>query len=149
MNIDEQMAEVAIKSFIREILDRLDRAAAVAKAAHARADASNVDEAVEIALDIEQPMYEANTLSGRGGLDQLCRQALSLRKTNYPKPTAAIPAAYSRICVQDRHYRLPGVHTVALTDPQSRFGGGHQNIAAVLAEAEQLGIPRVLQKGGE
>jgi hypothetical protein len=36
LNIDEQMAEVAIKSFIREILDRLDRAAAVAKAAHAR-----------------------------------------------------------------------------------------------------------------
>lgn len=80
MNIDEQMAEVAIKSFIREILDRLDRAAAVAKAAHARVDASNVDKAVEIALDIEQPMYEANTRSERGGLDQLCRQALSSEK---------------------------------------------------------------------
>jgi hypothetical protein len=124
LNIDEQMAEVAIKSFIRKILDRLDHAAAVAKAAHACADASNVDKAVEIALGIEQPMYDANTLSERGGLDQLCRQALSLRKTNYPEPTAVILAACSRICVQDRHYRLPGVRTVALTDPQSRLKGG-------------------------
>jgi hypothetical protein len=33
---------------------------------------------------------------------------------------------------------------VALTDPHSRFGAGHQNIAAVRAEAERLGIPRVL-----
>jgi hypothetical protein len=46
--------------------------------------------------------------------------------------------------VHDKYYRLPGVHTVALSDPQSRFGAGHQNIAAVRAEAEKLGIPRVL-----
>jgi hypothetical protein len=46
--------------------------------------------------------------------------------------------------VHDKHYRLPGVNTVALTDPKSHFGAGHQNIAAVLAEAERLGIPRVL-----
>ncbi len=54
------------------------------------------------------------------------------------------PLIRSRCLVHDKYYRLPGVHTVALTDPQSRFGAGHQNIAAVLAEAEQLGIPRVL-----
>jgi hypothetical protein len=36
------------------------------------------------------------------------------------------------------------VHTLALTDQQSRFGSGHQNIAAVRAEAEKLGVPRVL-----
>jgi tetratricopeptide (TPR) repeat protein len=46
--------------------------------------------------------------------------------------------------VHDKHYRLPGVHSVALTDPHSRFGAGHQNIAAVRAEAERLGVPRVL-----
>lgn len=46
--------------------------------------------------------------------------------------------------VHDKYYRLPGVHTVALTDPQSRFGAGYQNTAAVLAEAERLGVPRVL-----
>jgi len=33
---------------------------------------------------------------------------------------------------------------VALTDAQSHFGAGHQNLAAVLGEAERLGIPRVL-----
>ena len=32
----------------------------------------------------------------------------------------------------------------AADDPQSRFGAGHQNIAAVLQEVERLGIPRVL-----
>ena len=46
--------------------------------------------------------------------------------------------------VHDKYYRLPGVHTVALTDPQSHFGAGYQNTAAVLAEAERLGVPRVL-----
>jgi hypothetical protein len=54
------------------------------------------------------------------------------------------PLIRSRCLVHDKYYRLPGVHTVALTDPQSHFGAGHQNIAAVLAEAERLRIPRVL-----
>jgi hypothetical protein len=36
------------------------------------------------------------------------------------------------------------VHQVALPDPKSHFGAGHQNIAAVLKEVEQLGIPRLL-----
>lgn len=38
------------------------------RAAHASADAGNDDKAVEIALDIEQPMYEANTLLNAAGL---------------------------------------------------------------------------------
>lgn len=54
------------------------------------------------------------------------------------------PLIRSRCLVHDKYYRLPGVHTVALADPQSHFGAGHQNLAAVLAEAERLGIPRVL-----
>ncbi len=54
------------------------------------------------------------------------------------------PLIKSRCLVHDKYYRLPGIHTIALTDPQSHFGAGHQNIAAVLAEAERLGIPRVL-----
>jgi hypothetical protein len=54
------------------------------------------------------------------------------------------PLIRSRCLVHDKYYRLPGVHTIALTDPQSHFGAGHQNPAAVLAEAERLGIPRVL-----
>ena len=54
------------------------------------------------------------------------------------------PLIRSRCLVHDKYYRLPGVHTVPLTDPKSRFGTGYQNITAVLAEAERLGIPRVL-----
>lgn len=54
------------------------------------------------------------------------------------------PLIRGRTLVHDKYYRLPGVHTVALTDPKSHFGGGHQNIGHVLAEAEQLGIPRVV-----
>ncbi len=54
------------------------------------------------------------------------------------------PLIRSRCLVHDKYYRLPGVYTVALTDPQSRFGAGHQNITAVFAELERLGIPRVL-----
>jgi tetratricopeptide (TPR) repeat protein len=54
------------------------------------------------------------------------------------------PLIRNRCLVHDKYYRLDGVHTVPLTDPQSRFGAGHQNIAKVLEEAERLGIPRVL-----
>jgi tetratricopeptide (TPR) repeat protein len=54
------------------------------------------------------------------------------------------PLIRGRCLVHDKYYHLAGVHEVALPDPQSHFGGGHQNIAAVLAEVEQLGIPRVL-----
>jgi len=36
------------------------------------------------------------------------------------------------------------VHEAKLPDPNSHFGAGHQNIAAVLKEVEQLKIPRVL-----
>jgi tetratricopeptide (TPR) repeat protein len=54
------------------------------------------------------------------------------------------PLIRGRALVHDKYYRLPGVHTVPLTDPKSHFGAGHQNIGRVLAEAEQLGIPRVL-----
>jgi hypothetical protein len=54
------------------------------------------------------------------------------------------PLIRNRCLVHDKHYRLDGVHTVALTDPKSHFGGGRQNLAAVLGETESLGIPRVL-----
>jgi tetratricopeptide (TPR) repeat protein len=54
------------------------------------------------------------------------------------------PIIRGRCFVHDKYYRLAGVHTVALTDPQSHFGAGHQNIAAVRAEAEKLEIPRAL-----
>ncbi len=54
------------------------------------------------------------------------------------------PLIRDRCLVHDKHYRLDGVHTVALTDPKSHFGAGYQNLPSVLAEAESLGVPRVL-----
>jgi hypothetical protein len=53
------------------------------------------------------------------------------------------PLIRGRCLVHDKHYRLNGVRTVALTDSRSHFGAGHQNVAAVQAEAEKLGIPRL------
>jgi hypothetical protein len=54
------------------------------------------------------------------------------------------PLIRNRCLVHDKHYRLDGVHTVALTDPKSHFGAGRQNMPSVLGEVETLGIPRVL-----
>ena len=50
----------------------------------------------------------------------------------------------NRCLVHDKYYRLPGVHTVPLRDPESHFGAGHQNIDAVLEEVDRLGIPRLV-----
>jgi len=53
------------------------------------------------------------------------------------------PLIRAHCLVHDKYYHLPGVHQAVLPDPQSHFGAGHQNIAAVRAEAETLGIPRL------
>jgi hypothetical protein len=54
------------------------------------------------------------------------------------------PLIRGRCLVHDKYYDLEGVDTVRLPDPNSHFGGGHQNIDAVLRELDALGIPRVL-----
>lgn len=54
------------------------------------------------------------------------------------------PLIRNHCLVHDKHYRLAGVDTRPLPDPNSHFGAGHQNIKAVLAEVDRLGIPRVL-----
>ena len=54
------------------------------------------------------------------------------------------PLIRGRCLVHDKYYHLDDVHEAPLPDPKSHFGAGHQNIAAVLQEVEQLGIPRVL-----
>ncbi|MGA9087537.1 MAG: hypothetical protein WB420_00335 [Bradyrhizobium sp.] len=53
------------------------------------------------------------------------------------------PLIRNRCLVHDKYYRLPGVNTVPLRDPNSHFGAGHQNIDAVLEEVDRLGIPRL------
>jgi hypothetical protein len=53
------------------------------------------------------------------------------------------PIIRNRCLVHDKYYRLAGVDTVQLPDPKSRFGAGYQNIDAVIAEVDRLGIPRL------
>lgn len=53
------------------------------------------------------------------------------------------PLIRNRCLVHDRCYRLPGVHTLPLAERRSHFGAGHQDLAAVLAEVDRLGIPRL------
>ena len=54
------------------------------------------------------------------------------------------PLIRSRCLVHDKYYKLPDVHALPLPNPKSHFGAGQQNLAAVLKEVEQLGIPRIL-----
>lgn len=55
-------AEFAVKACLKELRMRLDEAARVARAAEVCADIGNIDKAVEIVLDLEQPVYEAGKL---------------------------------------------------------------------------------------
>ena len=56
------------------------------------------------------------------------------------------PLIRKRCMVHDRHYRLAGVQTVPLGERKIHFGAGHQDLAAVLAVVERMGIPPVLQQ---
>ena len=60
--MDAQVAETAIKVYLKEIYTRLEEAASIAKAADACAEAGNADKGVHVALDIEQLCYEATRL---------------------------------------------------------------------------------------
>lgn len=60
--MDRTATEAAIKIYLRQISDRLEKSAGIAKAACACAEAGSVDSAIEISHDIEQPVYEASRL---------------------------------------------------------------------------------------
>jgi hypothetical protein len=60
--MDARIAEAAIKAYLKEIHTRLNEAAGIAKAADACAEAGDADRGVQVALDIEQLVYEATRL---------------------------------------------------------------------------------------
>ena len=60
--MEGQAADAAISEFIQEICRKLDHAVSIAKAANACASSGSPPQAVSILLDIEQLLYEANTL---------------------------------------------------------------------------------------
>jgi hypothetical protein len=66
--MEPDVAETAIKTFLGIIRKNLESAATIAKAAVACADGGNIGKSVEIALDVEQLIYEANTLLNAASL---------------------------------------------------------------------------------
>ena len=59
--MDATMLEATLKMHLTEMRERLDRAAGIARAAEACANAGNIEKGIEIALDVEQLIYEVNT----------------------------------------------------------------------------------------
>lgn len=66
--MEARMLEATLKTHIGEMCQRLDEAAGIAKAAQACAKAGNIEKAIEIALDVEQLIYEATTLLNAASL---------------------------------------------------------------------------------
>jgi hypothetical protein len=60
--MDRATAEVAIKALIHEVRALVDEAAGISKAAEACIEAGTPKNAIEIALGLEQPLYEATRL---------------------------------------------------------------------------------------
>jgi hypothetical protein len=66
--MDRVTLETTIKVHLKEIRERLDHAASIARAAQTCADTGNVERGVEIALDVEQLIYEVNTFLNAASL---------------------------------------------------------------------------------
>jgi hypothetical protein len=66
--MDANTAEISIKAYLAEMRQRLDEAASIAGAAQACAEAGNTENGVEIALDVEQLVYEVETLLNAASL---------------------------------------------------------------------------------
>jgi hypothetical protein len=66
--MDEKSLEVTLKLYLKEMRERLEQAANIAKAAETCAEAGNVEKGIEIALDIEQLIYEVNTFLNAASL---------------------------------------------------------------------------------
>ena len=74
--MDVDLAEATIKSYLTEIRNRLDKAAGIGRAADACAGAGFHEKGLEVALDIEQLLYETTTLLNAASLiDRMARQS--------------------------------------------------------------------------
>jgi hypothetical protein len=72
--MDRVAADHAVRVLLNEIRARLDEAARTAQAAQACAEAGNIEKGVEVALDIEQPVYEAGRLLDAASLIKRIRR---------------------------------------------------------------------------
>jgi hypothetical protein len=66
--MDAHLVETTIKTFLSEIRSRLDKVAGIARAADACAGAGFHEKGLEVALDMEQLLYEATTLLNAASL---------------------------------------------------------------------------------
>ena len=76
--MDVHLAEATIKSYLTEIRNRLDKAAGIGRAADACAGAGFHEKGLEVALDIEQLLYETTTLLNAASLIDRMAQASAL-----------------------------------------------------------------------
>jgi hypothetical protein len=72
--MDAQLVETTIKTCLTEIRGRLDKAAGIGRAADACAGAGFHEKGLEVALDMEQLLYEATTLLNAASLINRIRQ---------------------------------------------------------------------------
>jgi hypothetical protein len=66
--MDDATLNALLTQYLREMRIRLDQVAGIAKAAEACADAGNIPKAIEIALEVEQPIYEVTTFLNAASL---------------------------------------------------------------------------------
>jgi hypothetical protein len=71
--MDAQNVKFSIDDMLKSMRKRLEEASAIAKAATTCAEAGNQEQAILIALDIEQLVYEVNTLLNAASLINRCR----------------------------------------------------------------------------
>ncbi|MGE0037726.1 MAG: hypothetical protein AB7S93_19070 [Xanthobacteraceae bacterium] len=68
MDLPPETVETTIKVYLSQMRVRLDEATGIAKAAEVCADTGNLSKGIEIALDVEQLLYEVNTLLNAASL---------------------------------------------------------------------------------
>jgi hypothetical protein len=67
-------ADTTIRIYLKQMRERLDQAASIAKASEACAKAGQIEKAVEVALDVEQLVYDVNTfLNAARMINQLAK----------------------------------------------------------------------------
>jgi hypothetical protein len=70
-----EVTDLTIQHFLAGIRMRLDKAAAIARAAEACGQAGSIEQAVEIVLDAEQQLYEATTYLNAASLLNRCSKS--------------------------------------------------------------------------
>lgn len=66
--MDANALDAMLKMFLAEMRQWLEQASGVAKAAEACAETGNIEKAIEIVLDVEQLIFQVNTLLNAASL---------------------------------------------------------------------------------